>query len=208
MINFEIRNTFFHPRAWLFHRYITRLHIFSLYRVEIQFIKFKIQFLENMNQARFEPWPLESITFAHMTGKLDHVREQCHSSCRSWFQDAGDVTCKIWLTLLFVTWKFSLFLFGSFLKIPLGYYCIRIGLKIPGHIGKNIFRTNLSPPIQIFDPKFIYCMNLKINVAAVFTNFYKTHWISVFSANWKITVFKHHQLNIKSYIFQTMSDGK
>ena len=111
---------FFHPRVWLFHRYITRLHIFSLYRVEIQFIKFKIQFLENMNLARFEPWPLESITFAHMTGKLDHVREQCHSSCRSWFQDAGDVTCKIWLTLLFVTWKFSLFLFGSFFKDSIG----------------------------------------------------------------------------------------
>ena len=63
----------------------------------------------------------------------------------------------------------------QFLKIRWGYYCIRIGLKIPGHIGENIFRTNLSPPIQIFDPKFMYCMNLKINFVAVFTNFYKTH---------------------------------
>ena len=153
-----------------------------------------------MIQARFEPWPLESITFPHMTGKLDHVIEQCHSSCRSWFQDVGDVTCKIWLTPIFVTWKFSLFLFGSFSKIPWNYYRIRIGFKIPGHIGENIFRTNLSPPIQIFDPKFIHCMNLKINLAVVLTTFYKTHCTSVSSTNWKITLFERHRLDEKSNI--------
>ena len=127
-----------------------------------------------MNRAMFEPWPWKWIRFwfSRVIFKLYHVKGQCHSSCHSWFQDVGDVTCKIWLTSLSVAWIFIEFmLFWQFsedflrIKANLHRRC-SIGLIIRNHIGGNIFRNKLSLPIQIFGPKFIHCMNLKINFAA------------------------------------------